>query len=83
MHRADNLAIFLCQLSRNSVSSEPTGSPKGLSRPVGGLLVHYTVPNGRKIIDQEYGRKWSWPNSRYYSGICTEGIRKVMTNSSG
>jgi hypothetical protein len=24
------------------------------------------------------GRKWQWPNSRYYSSICQEGLRKTM-----
>jgi hypothetical protein len=23
------------------------------------------------------GRKWSWPNSRHYPGICLEGLRKT------
>jgi hypothetical protein len=26
---------------------------------------------------KEYGRKWSWPNLRYYPGICMEGLRKT------
>jgi hypothetical protein len=28
-----------------------------------------------------YGRKRSWPKSRYYPGICKEGLKKT-TNSS-
>jgi hypothetical protein len=27
-----------------------------------------------------YGRKWSWPNFRYYPGICVEELRKTMKN---
>jgi hypothetical protein len=23
------------------------------------------------------GRKWSWPNLKYYPGICLEGLRKA------
>jgi hypothetical protein len=30
----------------------------------------------------EYGRKRSWPNLRYYLGICLEGLRKVSKNLS-
>jgi len=26
-------------------------------------------------------RKWSWPNLRYYPGICLEGLRKTTKNS--
>jgi hypothetical protein len=31
---------------------------------------------------REYGRKWSWPNLRYYPGICLEGLRKNTENIS-
>jgi hypothetical protein len=26
--------------------------------------------------------KWSWPNLRYYPGICLEGLRKITNNIS-
>jgi hypothetical protein len=26
------------------------------------------------------GRKWSWPNLRYYPDICLEGLRKTTRN---
>jgi hypothetical protein len=29
-----------------------------------------------------YGRKWPWPNLRYYPGICLEALRKTMKNLS-
>jgi hypothetical protein len=29
-----------------------------------------------------HGRKWPWPNLRYYPGICLEGLRKTMRNLS-
>jgi hypothetical protein len=29
-----------------------------------------------------YGRKLSWPNLRYYPGICLEGLRKTKKNLS-
>jgi hypothetical protein len=29
-----------------------------------------------------YGRKWAWPNLRYYPGICLEGLRKATKNAS-
>jgi hypothetical protein len=28
-----------------------------------------------------FGRKWSWPNLRYYPGIHLEGLRKTTENS--
>jgi hypothetical protein len=31
---------------------------------------------------KEYGRKQSWPNLRYYPGICLEGLRETMKNVS-
>jgi hypothetical protein len=24
-----------------------------------------------------YGRKWSWPNLKYYAGTCLEGLKKT------
>jgi hypothetical protein len=27
------------------------------------------------------GRKWPWPNLRYYPGICLEGLRKTIKTS--
>jgi hypothetical protein len=27
---------------------------------------------------EECRRKWSWPNSRYYLGMCLKGLRKTM-----
>jgi hypothetical protein len=27
-----------------------------------------------------FGRKWSWPNPRYYSGIYLEGLKKTTKN---
>jgi hypothetical protein len=27
------------------------------------------------------GRKWLWPNLRYYPGICLEGLTKPMKTS--
>jgi hypothetical protein len=29
-----------------------------------------------------FGRKWSWPNLRYYPDIYLEGFRKTMENLS-
>jgi hypothetical protein len=28
-----------------------------------------------------YGRKWSWPNLRYYPCICLEKLRKITKTS--
>jgi hypothetical protein len=30
---------------------------------------------------KEYGRKLSWPNLRYYPGICLEGLKKTKNLS--
>jgi hypothetical protein len=38
--RADNLSTFMCQLSRN-LGASTSWNPKGLSRPVMGLLYLY------------------------------------------
>jgi hypothetical protein len=27
---------------------------------------------------KECGRKWSWPNMRYYPGFCLDGPRKIL-----
>jgi hypothetical protein len=32
---------------------------------------------------KEYGRKWSWPNIRYYPSIYFERLRKAMKTLSG
>jgi hypothetical protein len=40
VHRADNLTTFMCQLSRN-LGASTSWNPKGLSRPVMGLLYIY------------------------------------------
>jgi hypothetical protein len=33
----------------------------------------------KKIINWKgYGRKWQWPNLRYYPDIFLEGLRKTM-----
>jgi hypothetical protein len=33
------------------------------------------------INEKECGRKQSWLNLRYYSGICLEGLRKTTKTS--
>jgi hypothetical protein len=36
-------------------------------------------------VSNEFERMWkkrSWPNLRYYSGICLEGLRKTTKNLS-
>jgi hypothetical protein len=30
---------------------------------------------------KEYGRKWSWPNLKYYPGICLDGLSKTTETS--
>jgi hypothetical protein len=40
VHRADNLTTFMCRLSRN-LGASTTWNPRGLSRPVMGLLYLY------------------------------------------
>jgi hypothetical protein len=36
-----------------------------------------------KIYWKEFGKKRSWPNFRYYSGICLEELRKPTKTSIG
>jgi hypothetical protein len=40
VHRADNVTTLMCQLSRN-LGASTSWNPKGLSRPVMGLLYLY------------------------------------------
>jgi hypothetical protein len=40
------------------------------------LLVSQTISRRMRGC----GRKWSWPNSRYYPGICLEGLRQITKN---
>jgi hypothetical protein len=39
------------------------------------------VLNDRMILNWKgYGRKWSWSNWKYHSGIFLEGLRKATKN---
>jgi hypothetical protein len=66
VRRADNLATFMCRLSRN-LGASTSCSPLGLSRPVMGLLyVYYNVCSVVKIMN-EYSK------SNYVSGVTHSG----------
>jgi hypothetical protein len=43
VRRSDNLTTFMCRLSRN-LGASTFWNPKGLSRPVVGLLYHFFFP---------------------------------------
>jgi hypothetical protein len=42
----------------------------------------YIASNDRIMNWKVYGRKRSWPNLRYYSGICLEELRKTTNTLS-
>jgi hypothetical protein len=67
----DNLSTFMSRLSRN-LRASTAWNPKGLSRPVMGLLYLYFFINEleriRKLVK----------NLRYLSDICQEELWKTM-----
>jgi hypothetical protein len=54
--RADNLTTFMCQLSGN-LGDSTSWSPKGLSRPVMGLLCLYREEGSTPIPKKETEEK--------------------------
>ena len=54
VRRADNLTTFICRVSWN-LGATTSWSPRGLSRPVMGLLYLYLLrPENRKFFPKEY-----------------------------
>jgi hypothetical protein len=50
VRRADNLTTFMCRLSKN-LGASTFWSPKGLSRPVMGLLYLYLLVGVKPVSD--------------------------------
>jgi hypothetical protein len=54
---ADNLTTFMCRLSRN-LGASTSWNPKGLSRPLMGLLYLFTLWTGCEAQGVSLGTKW-------------------------
>jgi hypothetical protein len=59
VRRADNLTTFMCRLSRN-LGASTSWSPKGLSRPVMGLLYLYKAYLGRPTFNLSVNGKYMY-----------------------
>jgi hypothetical protein len=78
MRRADNLTTFMCRLSRN-LGASTCWNPKGLSRPVMGLLYLYLSRNISGIKTNIRKRRDSLIKFQHPSTLCSM-IRFVNLN---